>query len=116
MTIDMLDRKAYSVKKKSIAEEKRFAKRHGGRPTPMSGATATQKADVVFKGVRLEHKETDKPSISIKKEWLTKLNNSIQLSEVPALAVKIQEETWIMIRESEFDFILQKVKEDRYGS
>lgn len=103
-----------SVKQKANETESRFAKKHGGKPTPLSGATVKSKADVVFKGVRLEHKQTESSSISIKKEWLEKLKNGCHLSEIPALAVNIQGETWVMVRESEFDYILDRVKEDKY--
>lgn len=104
-----------SVKKKANETESRFAKKHGGRPTPLSGATIKSKGDVTFKGVRLEHKQTEKDSISIKRDWLETLKNGCQISEVPALAINIQGETWVMIRESEFDYILERVKEDKYG-
>lgn len=90
-----------------------FAKKHKGKQTILSGALAKNKCDVVFKGIRLEHKQTDKESIVLKKEWLDKLENSCYLSEVPALAINIQGKTWILIRESEFDYIKERVEDDK---
>lgn len=60
----------------SKKQEKRVAKNLGGRVNANSGATGFYKGDVSTKNVLVECKTATKEvkSISIKKEWLEKLN------------------------------------------
>lgn len=59
----------------SSKQEKYVAKKLGGRVQPNSGATPFMKGDIVMDNWLLECKTqmSDKKSISIKKEWLDKL-------------------------------------------
>ncbi len=61
----------------SNTQEKYVAKKLGGRKQLNSGATPFYKGDVILKDVLIECKTptTEKKSFSIKKEWITKLNN-----------------------------------------
>lgn len=60
----------------SKRQEKQVAKELGGKTTPNSGATPFAKGDVTLDKclVECKTKTTDSESISIKKEWLDKLN------------------------------------------
>lgn len=57
--------------------EKRHAKEVGARLTPGSGALDGAKSDMVRKGLdislRIESKSTVNESVSLKREWLTKI-------------------------------------------
>ena len=59
----------------SNRQEKKVAKKFGGRQTSNSGATAYKKGDVTLPNWLIECKTCmkDKDSFSIKKEWLLKL-------------------------------------------
>lgn len=64
-----------NTRKYSSRQEKYVAKKLGGRVQPNSGATPFMKGDVVMDNWLLECKTqmTDKKTITIKKEWLDKL-------------------------------------------
>jgi hypothetical protein len=64
-----------NTRKYSSRQEKYVAKKLGGRVQPNSGATPFLKGDIVMDNWLLECKTqmTDKKSITIKKEWLDKL-------------------------------------------
>lgn len=64
-----------NTRKYSSQQEKRVAKNLGGRVNANSGATAFNKGDVRTNYLLVECKTSTKEvkSISIKKEWLTKL-------------------------------------------
>lgn len=59
----------------SNAQEKRVAKVTSGKKQANSGATAFDKGDVITKDFCIECKTqtTEKASMSIKKDWITKL-------------------------------------------
>lgn len=65
-----------NTRKFSSQQEKRVAKNLNGRVNSNSGATAFYKGDVTTNHVLIECKTSVKKvkSTSIKKEWLTKLN------------------------------------------
>jgi Holliday junction resolvase len=94
-----------TVKDLSIIQERKLAKDLKGRTTIMSGALAKDKADITAGKLRIECKRTDKESISIKKEWLIKLKNGTKLSEIPVVAIQIQDEDWFLVRPEEFKYI-----------
>ena len=60
----------------STKQEKAVAENLNGKRQPNSGATMFAKSDVVLEDFSIECKTKTKPSdsISIKKEWLTKIN------------------------------------------
>ncbi len=64
-----------NTRKYSSKQEKYVAKQLGGRVQPNSGATPFMKGDIVMDNWLLECKTqmTDKKSITIKKDWLDKL-------------------------------------------
>lgn len=80
---------AYRHSKK---QEKREAKRLGGRLTPASGAKAT-KGDVKVKGVlRLEAKATVNKSFSVTREMVRKIEDAaLSSGEMPAIVVEFLE-------------------------
>lgn len=65
-----------NTRKFSKKQETRVAKNLGGKVNSNSGATSFYKGDVNTENVLIECKTSIKPvkSISIKKEWLTKLD------------------------------------------
>lgn len=90
--------------------EARFAKRHGARPTPASGA-ASSKGDARVGRWLVEHKNTVKESLSVKVRWLRKIAYEASMSGAkPALVVSFSDESgrstadgrWVMIPESEW--------------
>ena len=64
-----------NTRKYSSAQEKRIAKEIGGKVNSNSGATDFYKGDIRTDSFLVECKTSTKPvkSVSIKKEWLTKL-------------------------------------------
>lgn len=64
-----------NTRKFSSKQEKYVAKKLGGKVQPNSGATPFMKGDIVMDNWLLECKTqmTDKKSMTIKKEWLDKL-------------------------------------------
>jgi len=100
----------YGNKKKSMKQEKRLARRYKGRVVAGSGAFGSVQirdgqvtvkdglvggkvglsADVSCKKLLIEAKRTDKKSISIKGDWLLKLEAEADLAgRVPCLCVEI---------------------------
>ena len=96
--------------KTSKAHELRLAKELGGQRTPRSGglpfspfSNRTQGRDIETKDSLIEHKNTTKNSISIKKEWLEgiKLSASAAFKD-PMVIITFQNghekpEDWVMI-------------------
>ncbi len=100
----------YGRVKKSKKEEERIAKEMGGKRLPRSGGMQwskwdkkTAKGDISTPEFHVEHKETEKQSISIKKSWLQKVTEGARdAMKRPALVVTFIEgrkkEDWAMIR------------------
>lgn len=106
--------KEESSKSKSIKQEGKLAKRFNGRTTVCSGALAFDKADVVFnrgktnlepKSLRIECKRTDKSTLLLDKEWISKLRRDIKPKEFLAMELEIQDERVYLIAEGEFRFL-----------
>ncbi len=69
--------------------ERNLAKRLGGQQTPGSGALDSAKGDVKFPDVLLESKATVKDSMSVKLEWLRKIEDEAAArNRTPALAIQ----------------------------
>lgn len=102
-----------SVKKKSMAREKALAKNLGMRTTPGSGAFASHLADIYGEGFRIEHKMTDKKSISLKLEWIEKIKKEAGVKgEIPVIAIEIQGHTFFLVDGLQFQILLEVQKED----
>lgn len=73
----------------SKAQETDVAKKLNGKCTPNSGATPFQPGDVALDQVLLECKTkvTDSDSITIKKEWLQKIDKEALFSGKPYFAL-----------------------------
>jgi hypothetical protein len=95
-----------------LKAEKRLAKRAGGRSRPGSGAIAGAKGDIVFPDFLMEVKSTVHGSMSIKQEWLRKIQKeALTCGKSPALTIQfvdvfgrtgIVESSWVMMTESQF--------------
>jgi len=112
MDIDKYKKFKEGKKEKSIRQEKYVAKRYGGRTTIASGATPADKADVRIDKVRVECKRTNGKQIAVKKEYLEKLERECLAHEIPVLNIQIEDSNWYLVRPSEFDYIMQKIKEE----
>lgn len=88
-------------------QEKRVAKRRGGKQTKGSGSSWRNKSDVVEKDVRWEMKSTGAKSISVKAETWSKIRMEALLSgRMPALHLHIGFENpvrLVVISEDDFD-------------
>ena len=108
--------------KRSKKEEERIAKEMGGKRLPRSGGMQwskwdkkTAKGDISTPRFHIEHKETEKQSISIKKDWLKKVTEGARDSmKDPALVVTCTDgrkrEDWAMIRLSDLKRLLEIVE------
>lgn len=113
---------SYRCKKKSQVQEKRIAKELGGKTQPGSGCFDHFKGDVKLDDYLIEAKRTDKNSITVKAEWLSKIDHeAINVGKTPALVIEIggmngfTENEWIAIPMSEFKKLLEKVEENDNG-
>ena len=78
------------VKKSSLKQEKRLAKKNNGRVQAGSGMFFGDKGDVRYQFHLIEAKTTKKDSIVIKKQWLDKIRKeAIKDGRIPALALEI---------------------------
>ena len=100
---------SYNCKKKSKTQETRVAKELGGRTQPGSGAFEHFKGDVKTPDYLMEAKRTDKNSITVKGEWLSKIDHeAINAGKKPALVIEIggmtgfTENEWVAIPLSDF--------------
>ena len=97
-----------NTRKYSSKQEKYVAKKLGGRVQPNSGATPFMKGDVVMDNWLLECKTqmTDKKSITIKKEWLDKLEEERFAMRKPNMALVFNfgpgQENYYVINEKTF--------------
>jgi hypothetical protein len=96
-----------SKKKKCNANEKRLAKKHGGRRQPNSGALPSHRGDIKRADYLIDLKQTEKMSISVKLEDLVKIMreaNGEGLS--PALLIHFENaknfpKDWVLIQMSD---------------
>lgn len=79
------------VKKKSDKQERRVAKALGGKTQKASGSMDFHKGDVKTIELLVEAKRTEKDSLSVKKEWLTKISReAMAYNKVPALSIEFE--------------------------
>ena len=78
--------------KKSRKQENILAKKIGGKRQKASGAVTHHRGDVSCKEILFEAKRTDKESLSIKKEWLSKISKeALMVGKVPGFSFEIGE-------------------------
>lgn len=106
---------SYRCKKKSQVQEKRIAKELDGRTQPGSGAFENFKGDVKTDDFLIEAKRTDKKSLSVKGEWLTKIDReAIAEGKKPALVIELggmqgfTEKEWVAVPMSVFKELTEK--------
>ncbi|GIW22509.1 MAG: hypothetical protein KatS3mg068_1516 [Candidatus Sericytochromatia bacterium] len=93
-----------SNKKKANLQEKKTSKKLGINLTKNSGAGKV-KADLIShkKKVIVECKRTDKNSISLKKEWIEKLESESKLTNLlPLIEIQFCDKSYYLIADSEF--------------
>lgn len=105
-----LERVANPRRDQSEAQEGAIADRFGGRVRKASGATPTQKGDVITRDLLIEAKTVIKEgarSIRVEADWLEKITREARdAGRAPALEIKIPsirmgtEDTWIMVPSS----------------
>jgi len=84
-----------SRSRETKVQETRIAKELGGRRIPRSGASTwspfmqkTDGADITTPTLHVEHKRTEKSSISLKHEWLEKVVEAARLrGKTPAMVI-----------------------------
>lgn len=106
--------KGRSRVRKSRKDEERLAKEFGGKRLVQSGARArakddssTQGADISTKSFWIEHKRTERESLSIKLSWLDKVSDGARAkAKDPMLLVtfdrKGHSEDWVLVRKKTF--------------
>lgn len=101
-------KKKANRQEKSQKSEKRLAKSLGMRTTPGSGNKHLHPSDIVGKYFRIEHKRTDKKSISLKKEWLdTIAEQAFSRKQNPVLAIQFGEDAEVfLIKKEMFERLL----------
>ncbi len=105
--------------KKSKAHEERAAKSYGGRRLKASGAAPfsrrdknTAGADVTSDLLLMQHKGTEKDSMSIKRDWLYELSvEAARRSKYPALVILFETEKrvdneWVAVPRKVFQMLL----------
>lgn len=92
------------VKLKSVRQEKREARKFGGRARKGSGCGPNNKGDVETKVFLIECKRTDKKQIVLKKEVIDKIEQeALQHGKEPLIALEIQDRRVYVILENTFD-------------
>jgi len=94
-----------SNKKKSVIQEKNTSKKLKISQTKNSGSGRV-KADLISlkKNVIVECKRTDKNSLSIKKEWIEKLEKESKLTSLlPIIEIQFGDKSYYLIADSNFD-------------
>ena len=93
-----------SNKEKSIKQEKELAKDLGAKTTPASGATPFRKGDMRLNGYLIESKATANKSISIKLEWLLKIEKeALNEDKTPLIILEIDGNRYFIFRERDVD-------------
>jgi len=94
-----LENPNYGKVQKSKKHEKRIAKELGGKRLPRSGANrwskwnkSTANGDIKTPTLHVEHKRTEKASISIKREWLEKVCDGARaVAKDPAVVITFED-------------------------
>lgn len=107
----------YKGKNKYKAQEKRVARKTGGRRQPMSGALPCFKGDVSLDSFLIDAKQTIHKTMSVQSDWLRKINREASdCGKYPALSLEWANATegverdWILIPISVFNTMLQNSK------
>lgn len=95
-------------------QEERVASRVGGRRQRGSGASDYAKGDVKAEDFLIECKQTEKASLSVKGEWLSKITReAMAAGKSPALSIEIKgiddglvEHDWVAVPMSVFRRLL----------
>lgn len=91
----------YGKVQKSKKHENRVARELGGKRLPRSGANrwskwdkATANGDIAVPEIHVEHKRTEKDSMSLKREWLEKVTiGSRAQAKEPAMVLTFEDAT-----------------------
>ena len=87
-----------------------MARTLSGRVQAASGALPGNKGDVLSEDYLVECKRTDKASLSIKKEWLEKIDQeAAAVNKEFVVHIEIQDRAYVLIDEDEFISLLQAV-------
>jgi len=88
-------------KRAANKQERKCADKNGGMTVAGSGS-GIEKLDVNLTDVKIkvECKRTDKKSLSIKKEWLTKVRDTRRMGNEVVFELEIQDEDWYLIPET----------------
>lgn len=101
----------------SRKHEERVAKLLGGSRVPASGALWSRKGDVRTDGLLIEHKYTEKKSISITGAWLTKIaREAVVEGRTPVLAFHVDGHDCVLLFEDDFlerEEALQLIRDSR---
>jgi len=112
------DRQNRGTHKHGQKSERKTAKRLGGRTRPGSGSVEGCKGDIALPDYLVENKSTEHKSISLKLSWLDKISREArEEGKEPALSIQFVDKAgnsekhgrWVMIREDEFNGILEAV-------
>lgn len=94
--------------KKSQAQERRIAKRHGGTLNSGSGNQWRRKNDVRSDGVLWEMKRTDKKQITIKADDIEDLRRNATLEDrMPVLHVEIGKRRCVILLEEDYESLVE---------
>ncbi len=89
--------------RRSRAQEKRFARSHGGRVQPGSGNGAFRKGDVRSDDTLYECKRTDKQQMVLKADWLEDIRKHALIDgRIPALGIEISGRRWVLLPEDDY--------------
>lgn len=98
---------------KSQKQEKRVAKTLNAKVQKASGSQAFHKGDIKSKELLIEAKRTDKDSMSVKKEWLIKINaEAAAYNRIPGLSLEFDNmpnlvpKDWIAIPAKELKYLI----------
>jgi hypothetical protein len=92
-----------NIKRDSILQEKQLGKDLGARLTPGSG-NSFQKGDMKTGCFLIESKATGNKSISIKIEWLKKIEEEAQKeNRLPLVILEIDRSRYFLFREKDID-------------
>lgn len=90
--------------RQSQKHEKRLAKKYDGQVSAASGAFWSRKGDVRSDDLLIEHKYTSAKSITIKSEWLAKIEREAVLdSRTPVLMFHMGGRDYVVLTEDDFD-------------
>lgn len=113
LKLKWLENDNHDKARRSRKQEERIAKKLGGYRLRVSGGAhwskydkTTEDGDIATPELHIEHKRTDKKSLSIKREWLDKVKEGARkFSKTPALVITFEDphkpynnpEDWIVL-------------------